>query len=285
MDRVVSDNPQLFNELKKKPTIAWPTVLLLIMILGVTAFSWVSVLFFELPLWVGCLMNCMVYPYIFSPGHDGLHGAISSNRQLNEFLTACALVPLFLFLPVIPHARYGHMQHHRHTGNPSEDPDFFITSRFERVLTWFFWGYHYVPYFLKQNPEVHAKITANIKFLRLRQFVSLSLFALLIWNFPLEMLFLWAVPFMIAAMTIALLAGYLVHSVHEKHEGEDASSEYQVTCNITGWERILTPIMQYQNYHLVHHLYPTVPFYRYIAVWNARKQFHDSHNPASINLA
>ena len=25
--------------------------------------------------------------------------------------------------------------------------------------------------------------------------------------------------------------------------------------------------MLYQNYHLVHHLHPVIPFYRYVAVW------------------
>ena len=50
----------------------------------------------------------------------------------------------------------------------------------------------------------------------------------------------------------------------------------------TGWEWLLTPLMMYQNYHLVHHLYPTVPFYRYKKAWLAREQFHESHHPAKV---
>jgi fatty acid desaturase len=56
----------------------------------------------------------------------------------------------------------------------------------------------------------------------------------------------------------------------------------QATVIRTGWEWLLTPLMMYQNYHLVHHLYPTVPFYRYKKAWLAREQFHESHQPAKV---
>ncbi|MBP2369559.1 ferredoxin-NADP reductase [Pseudonocardia parietis] len=29
----------------------------------------------------------------------------------------------------------------------------------------------------------------------------------------------------------------------------------------------MNPLMLYQNYHLVHHIHPTIPFYRYVQVW------------------
>ena len=38
----------------------------------------------------------------------------------------------------------------------------------------------------------------------------------------------------------------------------------------------------YQNYHLVHHLYPTVPFYRYGKVWKAREQYHREYSGSMI---
>jgi fatty acid desaturase len=39
----------------------------------------------------------------------------------------------------------------------------------------------------------------------------------------------------------------------------------------------------YQNYHLVHHLYPTAPFYRNLKLWHAKKQFHEAQNPALVD--
>ncbi len=48
-------------------------------------------------------------------------------------------------------------------------------------------------------------------------------------------------------------------------------------------EWLLTPLMVYQNYHLIHHLYPSVPFYKYIKVWNLRRDELIQKNPAIQN--
>jgi fatty acid desaturase len=45
-----------------------------------------------------------------------------------------------------------------------------------------------------------------------------------------------------------------------------------------GWEWLLTPLLVYQNYHLIHHLYPTVPFYKMHKVWYLRYDEHAKHN-------
>ena len=44
-------------------------------------------------------------------------------------------------------------------------------------------------------------------------------------------------------------------------------------------ERLLTPVLLYQNYHLVHHLHPLIPFYRYIAVWRRNESEYLSGDP------
>ena len=35
-------------------------------------------------------------------------------------------------------------------------------------------------------------------------------------------------------------------------------------CDDRGWEWLITPLMVYQNYHLIHHLYLNVPFYNHL---------------------
>ena len=37
-------------------------------------------------------------------------------------------------------------------------------------------------------------------------------------------------------------------------------------------EWLFTPLMLSQNYHLVHHLHPSVPFYRYVRTWRRNEE-------------
>lgn len=39
-----------------------------------------------------------------------------------------------------------------------------------------------------------------------------------------------------------------------------------------GMEWLYTPLMLSQNYHLVHHLHPSVPFYRYRKTWHRNEE-------------
>jgi fatty acid desaturase len=59
-----------------------------------------------------------------------------------------------------------------------------------------------------------------------------------------------------------------------------SEDRFKTTRNRVGAEPVLTPLLLYQNYHLVHHLHPVIPFYRYIAVWRRRESDYLSHGPA-----
>ena len=51
------------------------------------------------------------------------------------------------------------------------------------------------------------------------------------------------------------------------HHGLDetqSENRYRATRNRVGMEWLFTPLMLSQNYHLVHHLHPSIPFYRYL---------------------
>jgi len=85
------------------------------------------------------------------------------------------------------------------------------------------------------------------------------------------------IPTRIAKYIIVIAFDFLPHYPHEAYAKEEP---YQCTSNRVGFEWLLTPLLFYQNYHLVHHLYPAIPFYRYLKVWNARKNYHEAQNPA-----
>lgn len=273
------NNQAYFNELKSRPFIAWPTVILLFACLGSIATAWYLVLTENIPLWAGFIMNFVAYYFLFSPIHDGAHRSLSSEENINEFFTACAYLPIYFIAPAPAYARMFHMQHHRHTGKKDLDPDIEISSKGSNALhKWFIWGSQYNAYFLKFKEQLPR---VEVKYQTPRNLISMACALYLFISFPLESLFLWIVP-MLAGLTwmIAFVFSYLPHHIHKRVPGEDPLDPYQSTCNLVGLEWLLSPIMQYQNYHLVHHLYPTVPFYRYVKVWRAGHDQHMKHNPA-----
>ena len=93
-------------------------------------------------------------------------------------------------------------------------------------------------------------------------------------------LLLFIVPNRITAVFLAITFDFLPHYPHQAQAKDEP---FQCTSNRIGMEWLLTPVLLSQNYHLVHHLYPTVPFYRYLKIWNARKNYHQSKNPATTD--
>lgn len=285
MNTNLINNDAYFQQLRSRPEIAWPTVIQLFVSLFTIAAVWYTVLSDIIPLWAGVIINIIAYYFLFSPIHDGLHRAISINENTNDFFTNLAMVPVSFLMGGGAWARMFHMQHHRHTGKEVLDPDLEISSKGSHAMwKWFIWGFHYSAYYQKYKDRLPTVKPGPWN--KTRVVISLVFFGYLLFNFPLEFIFLWLVPTYagISWMT-AFVFSFLPHHLHKRTEGADPLDDYQATCNIVGFEWLLSPIMQYQNYHLVHHLYPTVPFYRYVKIWRAHQDEHYSHNPAEIKLA
>ena len=97
--------------------------------------------------------------------------------------------------------------------------------------------------------------------------------ALLLWQ-PWYMLMLWLIPTYLAFFLMCLVFMVLPHYPHTGRQDSDPHNTALMRMGQEGW---LTPLLMHQNYHLVHHLYPTVPFYRYRQAWLAREPYHHRH--------
>ena len=275
------NNEARFLYLKKRPYIAWPTVFLLAACLLLIATSWALVLSAHIPLWLGCILNCTAYYYLFAPLHDGLHRALSTNPIINEVIATIPMLVIVGMPSGVGFARMFHTQHHIQCGHPQLDPDLEISSNPKNAFsTWFIWGSQYFAYYEKYKESIPA---LSFRYIRLQMALVLILASTGLYFFPLQLLFLWIVPVLFMAWMIALVFSYLPHHAHKHVPSEDSMSLYQTTCNRIGWEWLLTPLMQYQNYHLAHHLYPLVPFYRYRSIWNARLKQHEEYKPAEVH--
>ena len=270
------DNEELFKQLRSRPKLALPTVVLCFINIFFVVTAWTLYLQGIIPIWVGTIINCLAFYYSFSVIHDGLHRSISINEKVNDSITVLATMLVTLNPTAYHYARYFHMQHHIKCGEEGLDPDLEISSKGSHALyKWFFWGLHYLA--LRPYPKLNVPNVGMINIIWLVSVVTLFVF------FPLEMLMLAVIPLFFLLWMTAFVFSYLPHHIHQRVPGEDELDKYQSTCNRIGWEWLLSPLCQYQNYHLVHHLYPTVPFYRYVKIWNARKSEHEKNNPALVN--
>lgn len=106
-------------------------------------------------------------------------------------------------------------------------------------------------------------------------------FAVALWFKPLEAIFLWFLP---VCMMAWLIAAVFMYWPHVPHEVKHADNPWRATLNRRGCNGVLSLLLANQNWHLVHQLYPNVPFYRYQPIWNARRRYHESHNPATVRF-
>lgn len=276
-----NDDDFLFKHLTRRPSVAWPTLLLLIVSVCTYMLSISLYLTGIFSLGLTICINALASYAAFTVGHDASHNALSSNRRLNDWCGRLSTV-LLSPVPFFRMFRYIHMQHHRFTNDEQRDPDYYCGSgsKWTLPLRWATLDIHYFTIYLrpgvfKKRPESEQRelIIAVV-------FAIVVIVAMLMMGWGLEYLLLFVIPTRIAVMFLAFSFDFLPHYPH-KIKGDD--DPYQATLNRVGFEWLLTPALLFQNYHLVHHLYPTVPFYRYIKVWRAKEAFHQSHRPAQTS--
>lgn len=263
-------------QLRKKPLIAVPTVALLWASQLSIAAVWYFVLTGELNIWLGCLINIVAYYTQFTPSHDAIHNAVSNKPWLNK-LIFFQLMQTYLPSSSGKLLAVMHMQHHRFT-NEELDPDHEIVTNWKHAFfTWFFWDFRYLYFYLKHKEHYPGVPVARVV---MEMLIGFSVVGVIAWFFPIEVLVLWFIPTRLMGWLICYVFMYLPHVPH-KLKQKDAP--FQATSIREGWEWLMTPLMMYQNYHLAHHLYPTIPFYRYKKAWLAAKRFHEAQNPAKVS--
>jgi len=276
-----TDDPILFKALTQRPNIAWPTVMLLVAAFALFGLSTFAYLQGALPLFWAILLNAIAAYMSFTPAHDASHNSVSTNRHLNEWVGRIATV-LQSPVPFFRTFRYVHMQHHRFTNDETKDPDVYAGTGPGWLLPfkWMTLDLNYFHYYFKRSDFMKRPKSERTE-LYLAVFFGLLVLAVVTLAGWLEYyLLLFLLPARLTALFLALTFDFLPHYPHQAYAGDQP---FQCTSNRVGMEWLLTPVLLYQNYHLVHHLYPTVPFYRYLKIWKAKQHYHESQNPAIVD--
>lgn len=247
------------RELLSAVPFAWPTVVLAA---GCAAA-------FGLAAWAG-LSGRVAWPLAsalaslaafaaFTPMHDASHRAITRGGLLEELV---GRVMALLVLSPFPAFRFVHLEHHKHVNEEETDPDLWSGKGPVWLLPvrWVTQDLYYYVWYLRRASRRPSRELAEIALTLVAAAALLVTLAAL--GHGEAVLWLWLVPSRLAVGALAATFDWLPHHPHRVTAAEN---RFVATSILE--HRWLTPLLFGQNYHLVHHLYPAVPFYRYGRVW------------------
>ncbi|WP_299327226.1 fatty acid desaturase [Parasphingopyxis sp.] len=230
---------------------------------------WPLVMTGTLPLGVGFLIACANVTLCYLPSHEAQHDIIGRKgtkwRWLNELIGHVSLIPLVLPYRV---ARLTHYEHHKHTNDPNRDPDHGTKAKgpldsIRRTI-------------LSQQPGSQSGLNNYGAVLQqmgredvildgaIYKLLFFGTLCALAWSgYALEAIFLWWLPRQFGLIYIIFFLSWAPH-----HPAEE-KGRYR---NTRSWRSKLGNIGSLgMQFHLIHHLYPTIPLTRHPAVYAEMK--------------
>ncbi|TCJ31044.1 fatty acid desaturase [Nocardioides jejuensis] len=253
---------------ERVPTISWPIVAIFTAAITTFAASTWAALADRLPVPATILLSGAAIFVLFTVLHDAAHYSVSTHRWVN---VAFGRIAMLFVSPLISFRSFAfiHIEHHRNTNDGENDPDHFVSG-----APWWQLPIRFplmdVPYltFLVRNvrrrPRSEVAETIVLMVVTIAVVVACALTGHF-WTLAV----LYLIPARVAMFVLAWWFDWLPH-----HDLEDTQAEnrYRATRNRVGAEWVITPLLLSQNYHLVHHLHPSIPFYRYVAAWRRNEE-------------
>lgn len=225
------------------------------------------------------ISGCAIASFLmFTVLHEAAHGTVSNIPWLNSLLGRIAML-LVAGYGAFSMFRYVHESHHWHT-NESEgfDPDFWVLNgpSWQRPIRMMTVDLGYLLFYIRHyNHRPRNEVGET--------FLILLLSVLgIVWLADAGHLWTLAVCYLIPQrIALFALAWWFDWLPHHGLTGSAKTDRFQATRNRVGLEWLMTPLMLGQNYHLAHHINPSVPFYRLARVWNQHAAAYQAWNPAT----
>ncbi len=223
-----------------------------------------------LPHWLVFICNFLSLYVLGTVIHDASHGVAHPNRLVNAAIGHISAVLQGFVFPVFTRV---HMQHHAHVNDPENDPDHFVSTGGPLWLIAVRFFYHEVFFFQRRLWRNHELWEWAIS----RGIWVAVLVAGYFYGFLDYILNFWFVPTAIMGFLLGLFFDYLPHRPFKE------TSRWHNARVYPSW--LLNILLLGQNYHLVHHLWPSVPWYNYQPAYKKMKPLLDEHNsPQSLGL-
>lgn len=244
------------REFLKPPGGLNPDVLMLLTALSLLVSSCCGYWFWDWYHWCCFLLNVLALHLAGSVIHDASHNSAHRNRIINAILGHSSALILGFAFPVFTRV---HLQHHAHVNDPENDPDHFVSTWGPLWLIAPRFFYHEVFFFKRRLWRKYELLEWFLSRLFLVAVVALSVrfgFSEYIINY-------WLPAALVVGLGLGLFFDYLPHRPFQERDRWKNARVYA--------SPVLNLCIFGQNYHLVHHLWPSIPWYKYQAAYRATK--------------
>ena len=240
----------------------WPYTVVATLCLAVFVASFPLAIMGILPLWLGCLVNSVFVAGGYIVAHEAMHSNLgregSPRRFWNEFTGNISTIPLILPFSMV---KAMHLLHHQHTNDPDKDPDAIHAAPnvvMAMVKSWLNrqpgaggtgarWRRHIAEI---GTPEAKRALAETMGM----QLAAMSFFFAMAWSgYAIEVALLWWLPRHLGLTYIHAVLSWATHHPHGKTARYENTSVIRHPLGFVGSMGI--------EYHLIHHLYPYIPFH------------------------
>jgi beta-carotene hydroxylase len=156
--------------------------------------------------------------------------------------------------------------HHRDTNDSEFDPDHWVkvSNPLRVLLRCLTIVPYYNHYFFKMvvfRPEVPGNKKLSMQVIASYWILYTVAFWIAVTGHWREVLDLWLLPHILASALIIFFFAYLTHQPHRDTDRYRDTNIFWVKGRLAG--PLVNWLYLFQNYHLIHHLFPRVPFYLY----------------------
>jgi fatty acid desaturase len=241
---------------------AWRSIVWFLSVLaGVGLVAW-AVPAGHLSYWISVPVDALLIYGIFATLHEAVHdNIVGRHRGLVFIESLIGHISGFVLLAPYPGFRALHLHHHQHTNDPVEDPDYWVKDDhylkvilrcmvIQPMYIWHLWK-------IARNPRIMRAFVWEMVYV----FSYIPIIAgAYYFGFGNQLIMLWILPAYFGVCLCPLMFDWPVHHPH------DNRGRYTGTA-ILLFPRPLRYVMEIaflgHSYHLMHHLFPRIPFYHY----------------------
>jgi beta-carotene hydroxylase len=248
------------KELLAPPGDFNPTMLMFFTSVGMLVLSNFGYWLWEWQHWLCFCINTLALHIAGTVIHDACHQSAHRNRVINAILGHGSALMLVFAFPVFTRV---HLQHHAHVNDPENDPDHYVSTGGPLWLLPVRFLYHEVFFFQRQLWRKYELLEWFFS----RLFIAVIFYISVQYHFLGYILNFWFIPSAVVGLALGLFFDYLPHRPHQERDRWKNARVYP--------NQILNILIMGQNYHLIHHLWPSIPWYNYQPTYYQMKPLLD----------